>query len=191
MNFSRAFNWSKLSKKSIMCNGLTKYYVSVSVSNVLVQVLVLCSVLMRLQLDGGTTASLLTWLSRSSPPVLGYELDQVVGGDLVALLLEEGGEPRFSVQRSLVVFEHWPAVTRMDSEQIRHFWFFWFFTKLLDEKRWTLTWRTRQTACGTSPVCCKTACWVSITSEQSVIKMKKWRDTLTRRHSWYFYVGLP
>lgn len=73
------------------------------------QVLVLCSsckkvvsFLVRRSHDG----SLADFAGASLPPELGHQLDQVVCGDLVALLLEEGREPRLSVQRSLVVFEY-------------------------------------------------------------------------------------
>lgn len=49
---------------------------------------------------------------KASPPVLRHQLNQVICGDLVALLFEERGEARLSVQGPIVVLKHRPLINR-------------------------------------------------------------------------------
>lgn len=57
-----------------------------------------------------TPRSLWEKVFHAIPPVLGDEFDQVICGDLVALLLEEWGEAGFPVHIAMIVFEHRPRM---------------------------------------------------------------------------------
>lgn len=101
--------------------------------------------------------------AQASPPVFRHQLHQVVYWNLVALLFEERWETRLPVQRPVVIPKNGPIKGQLGQCKEN--------TASALRARlnfWPLTWQTRRTAYGTGPVYCRSACWISLSSGQSV-----------------------
>lgn len=119
-----------------------------------------------------------------------YSVTSLIRSSMEILLLSclKSGEKRDSLSSA-----PWLSLNT-DLEPFERVWNMYLILILKPLDKWAtnhlaLTWQTRQTACGTFPVYCKTACWVSTTFEQSVVDRKgadRQKDMLARRHRWYF-----
>lgn len=123
------------------------------------------------------------------PPVLRYQLDQVICWYLVAFLFEERRETRLSVQCSMTVLKHGPTTDRRRLDPVKRTWQMHLKASLPPGP---LTLWTRQTAYGTFPVYYRTACWLSKSSERSVkhkSRRKRGRVSKTAQLIFFKYDG--